>query len=243
LKALSTFLDASKGGRNSPRLRARCGKTCRGARLPLESRGSSGLPMRAADPSACLRRLRCPACRLDGGSRCSPPSCTTMLCSRAMRCWRGSAGRAMRSPSRPERFPLDVRIRVGKVDAYVICPCSAVDALRARVGCYPEPDHRAAAVAPEGGAKADPLHARRRPLDDPDREHADAAPLGRDDPARAPWLSTRLGDGRPADRLRRRVACRPGRMRTSSLPPLWPLRSRPTQSRSMFDRIAPVYDL
>ena len=110
--------------------------------------------------------------------------------------------------------------------------------------------HRAALGRAEGGPQARARAARDAALDDPPRELADAAPRGRDDPLRGARLLPRRRDDRRPRRLRRRPLPRPARRSRTrcrgaggSHDARDPARSRPEGVRSMFDRIAPVYDV
>src|SRR5207253_2371249 len=96
----------------------------------------------------------------------------------------------------------------------------------------------------EGGTQARPLPARNPALGDPPREHADAASRRGDHPLpRAGVLPRRRSSGR-SRRFRRRTRARPTRARPRAHPALGAeLTLAPDAVRSMFDRIAPVYDL
>src|SRR5919202_284319 len=70
------------------------------------------------------------------------------------------------------------------------------DARHDRLGRDAEPDPPRGVRRAEGGAQARPVPARDTALDDPPREHADAAPGGRDDPLPRARLLPRCRVGR-----------------------------------------------
>src|SRR5207248_10311367 len=122
-----------------------------------------------------------------------------------------------------------------------------------RLGRDVEPDPPRRERRLEGGAEARPDAARDAALRDPSREHAAPAPGGRDRAVPRPGLLPGGRDGRRPRRLRRRPLPRPTRPRqcadqavgrmTVELPGIEGGTLPPEGVRTMFDRIAPVYDV
>src|SRR5262249_4369811 len=121
------------------------------------------------------------------------------------------------------------------------------DARDDRVGRDVEPDPPRRVGCAQGGPKAGALPAGDAALPDPPAEHAGGAGSGRDDLLPGAGLLPRFRQRRPARGLRRLAATRPARRRarSRSLGPNVTAetgRLAPDAVRTMFDRIAPVYD-
>src|SRR5439155_1734794 len=109
-----------------------------------------------------------------------------------------------------------------------------------------EPDPPRRLGRAQGGAEARRDAARDAALDDPPREHAHAETCRRHDPvSRAGLLPRGRECGRPG-RLRRRASARPARARQRAQQALGTVSTGTlpaNEVRTMFDRIAPVYDV
>src|SRR5205085_9816649 len=144
---------------------------------------------------------------------------------------------------------LAVRERIGSRGRVRDLPVLDGDARHRGLGGHVEPDPPGSERGLEGGTQAGAGTARDAALDDPPREHAPAA-AGRGGRAvrRARLLPRRRVGGRPR-RLRRRALPRPARGRERARPAVGSVVSvqsgvlPPDAVRTMFDRIAPVYDL
>src|SRR5581483_2361937 len=150
---------------------------------------------------------------------------------------------------RPAGLARAVRERVGEGRRLRDLPVLDGDARHDRFRRDVEPDPPRGVRRAEGGPQAGADAARDAALDDPPREHADRAARGRDRALPRARLLPRRGDGRRPRRLRRRAGARPDRAReragqTLGLGVAMAAGTLPaSEVRSMFDRIAPVYDV
>src|SRR5262249_10207999 len=136
-----------------------------------------------------------------------------------------------------------VRVGLGEGRRLRDLPVLVGDARRARLRPHPEPRPARGGGRAEGGPEARRLPAREAALDDPPREHATPAPGRRDDHLSRARIRRGRGDGRRPRRLRRRARARPARARQRAREALGPrMTLAPDAVRTMFDRIAPVYD-
>ena len=184
LKQLAIFLEASKGPQVSAPTRAR---------LPRDHRRLRALRTRRGSSNARRRRLRDRRLGLARrGSRCSRPSSTATRGSRRDETL-AAPPRARRRRGhrlRPERLARAVRERLGAGRRLRDLPVLDGDARHDRRRGDDEPDPPGRVGRAQGGPQARPRAARDAALDDPPREHAHAAPGGRDDPVRSRRAST-----------------------------------------------------
>ena len=115
-----------------------------------------------------------------------------------------------------------------------------------RVGRDAEPDPPRRVGRAQGGAQARPLPARDAALGDPPREHAHAAARRRDDPLPRAGLLPRRRDASTTSSTSSSAARSTSSASTTALVPRWGqgvMTLAPDAVRTMFDRIAPVYDV